>query len=92
MEPNISEFNADHLKFNCLQGQFSTDSSEVAFVNCGIGCAKQIYNQAHQTIIEPVMNVEVSFPLEFGDKVNKYLFEKHADIIETDEDNLVSRI
>ena len=90
MEPNISKFNTNtNIGF---MRSFSTDSSEVAFVNCGIGCAKQIYNQAHQTIIEPVMNVEVSFPLEFGDKVNKYLFEKHAEIIETDEDNLVSRI
>jgi len=35
------------------------------------------------------MNVEVSFPVEFSDQINKYLYEKHADIGEMDEDMLV---
>ena len=35
------------------------------------------------------MNVEVVYPQEFDDRVNKYLYEKHADIQEFELDNQV---
>ena len=38
------------------------------------------------------MNVEVTFPAEFDERVNKYLFDKHAEIDEVESDNIVSVI
>ena len=38
------------------------------------------------------MNVEVVYPQEFDDRVNKYLYEKHADIQEFELDNQVTAV
>lgn len=63
------------------------DSSEISFQLCGQGCAEQILSRANKAVIEPIMNVEVVYPQEFDDRVNKYLYEKHADIQEFELDN-----
>ena len=68
---------------------FSIDSSEISFLLCGQGCAQQIFDRANRTIIEPIMNVEVSFPTEFEERINGYLYEKHAEIQEVEEDHIV---
>ena len=72
-----------------LFSNFRVDSSEISFQLCGQGCAEQILSRANKAVIEPIMNVEVVYPQEFDDRVNKYLYEKHADIQEFELDNQV---
>merc|ERR1712227_227405 len=72
--------------------EHNTDSSDVAFQNCGKGCAEQIISRANRSVIEPVMNVEVTFPAEFDERVNKYLFDKHAEIDEVESDNIYKTV
>ena len=85
------ELNTGSLFFQNIVISISSrvDSSEISFQLCGQGCAEQILNRANKAVIEPIMNVEVVYPQEFDDRVNKYLYEKHADIQEFELDNQV---
>ena len=68
---------------------FSVDSSEIAFLLCGHGCMKQVYDNATKSILEPVMSVEVTYPNEFDQRVTMLLMDRHVDIDETETDYLV---
>ena len=69
---------------------FRVDSSEIAFLLCGHGCMKQVFDNATKSILEPVMSVEVTYPNEFDQRVTMLLMDRHVEIDETETDYLVS--
>lgn len=72
--------------------EHNTDSSEIAFLNCGKGCAEQVFDRIGRTVIEPIMSVDVTFPVEFNERVMQYLMTKHAELGEIEEDHLYKNI
>ena len=68
---------------------FRVDSSEIAFLVTGQGCMDQVLKDADKSIIEPIMNVEVTFPNEFEQRVNMLLLERHVEVESTETDFLV---
>ena len=57
---------------------------------CGQGCVIDIYDNSDKSILEPIMNVEVSYPAEFDGRVIELLMGLHFDIETTETDYLVS--
>jgi len=65
------------------------DSSEIAFLQCGEGCMRVVYDKADKSILEPVMTVEISFPNEFDERVNQLLADRCVDVTDAETDYLV---
>ena len=68
---------------------FRVDSSEIAFLVTGEGCMDQVLKAAEKSILEPIMNVEVTFPNEFEQRVNMLLLDRHVEVESTETDFLV---
>lgn len=68
------------------------DSSEASFDFCGQGCIQDIYYNSEKSILEPIMNVEVSYPAEFDSLVIPLLMENHFDIETTETDYLYKTV
>ena len=49
----------------------------------------QVLKAAEKSILEPVMNVEVTFPNEFEQRVNMLLLDRHVEVESTETDFLV---
>ena len=69
---------------------FRVDSSEIAFLQVGEGVMQQVYDRGDKSILEPVMTVEISYPVEFDSRVNMLLTDRSVDVTDTETDYLVS--
>ena len=49
----------------------------------------QVLKAAEKSILEPIMNVEVTFPNEFEQRVNMLLLDRHVEVESTETDFLV---
>ena len=49
----------------------------------------QVLKAAEKSILEPIMNVEVTFPNEFEQRVNMLLLDRHVEVETTETDFLV---
>ena len=49
----------------------------------------QVLKSAEKSILEPIMNVEVTFPNEFEQRVNMLLLDRHVEVESTETDFLV---
>ena len=52
----------------------------------------QVLKSADKSILEPIMNVEVTFPNEFEQRVNMLLLDRHVEVESTETDFLVRPI
>jgi len=68
------------------------DSSEIAFLQCGEGCMRVVYDKADKSILEPVMTVEISFPNEFDERVNQLLADRCVDVTDAETDYLYKTV
>jgi len=68
------------------------DSSEIAFLVTGEGCMDQVLKGAEKSILEPIMNVEVTFPNEFEQRVNMLLLDRHVEVESTETDFLYKTV
>ena len=73
-----------------LDINFRVDSSEIAFLQVGEGIMQQVFDRGDKSILEPVMTVEISYPVEFDSRVNMLLADRSVDVTDTETDYLVS--
>ena len=73
-----------------LNFNFRVDSSEIAFLQVGEGIMQQVFDRGDKSILEPVMTVEISYPVEFDSRVNMLLADRSVDVTDTETDYLVS--
>ena len=60
------------------------DSSELAFRLAGFYAFREAYEKARPTILEPVMNVQVTSPIEFQGAVIGSLNKRKGTILDTE--------
>ena len=73
-----------------LNFNFRVDSSEIAFLQVGEGVMQQVFDRGDKSILEPVMTVEISYPVEFDSRVYMLLADRSVDVTDTETDYLVS--
>ena len=53
---------------------------------------QQVYDRGDKSILEPVMTVEISYPVEFDSRANMLLTDRSVDVTDTETDYLVSEL
>ncbi|KAI8872592.1 translation elongation factor G [Ramicandelaber brevisporus] len=62
----------------------SVDSSELAFRLAAIGALREAYSKSTPTVLEPIMNVEITAPIEFQGAVLGSVNKRKGTIVDTE--------
>lgn len=73
------------VKFRLIDGMHHcVDSSELAFFLAGQGAMKDSYLNGSWQVLEPVMSVEITVPVEYQGTVMTQIIKRHGILINTD--------
>ncbi|XP_043587455.1 elongation factor G, mitochondrial [Bombus pyrosoma] len=73
------------VKFRLIDGMHHcVDSSELAFFLAGQGAMKDSYLNGSWQVLEPVMSVEITVPIEYQGMVMTQIIKRHGILINTD--------
>nr|XP_033188539.1 elongation factor G, mitochondrial [Bombus vancouverensis nearcticus] len=73
------------VKFRLIDGMHHcVDSSELAFFLAGQGAIKDSYFNGSWQVLEPIMSVEITVPIEYQGTVMAQIIKRHGILINTD--------
>lgn len=73
------------VRFRLVDGEHHiVDSNEIAFILAAQGAVKQVYEYGNWQVLEPVMNVEISAPVEFHGSVLATISKKCGIVVSSD--------